>query len=147
MIDPSSLRKGNWVLYQGKPRMIEEIGKFGTDLYGDYDGEIHSDILFEDLDPIDISPELLSDLGFQELAGEKYWVQEPKEGSEGLELQGSNYRKTIVHEEKTYVFESVFDRGWCFQDMKLIHQPVAFHHLQNLFYYLTGQELQYPQYE
>jgi hypothetical protein len=29
----------------------------------------------------------------------------------------------------------------------LIHQPVAFHHLQNLFYYLTGQELQYPQYE
>jgi hypothetical protein len=33
MIDPSTLRKGNWVEHNGKKRFIEEIGKHGIDLY------------------------------------------------------------------------------------------------------------------
>jgi hypothetical protein len=149
MIISSELRKGNWVMHNGKHRIIEEIGKFGIDLYIDADGEIKANVAFEELEPIDITPELLLDLGFEELPGAKHdVVNKELEGKYGkLEYQGSNYRRTLIKEGLTYVFESSFEHGWTFQDQILIHQPIEFHNLQNLYYYLMGEELQLSQYE
>jgi hypothetical protein len=141
MIDPKSLRKGNWVEHQGKKRIIEEIGKFGIDLYGDFDGEIYADVPYDELEGIDLSPEILIDFGFEEIPGNI-----DKEGTT-LQLQRYNYRKTIVKEDIAYTLESLSTRGWAFNGVKLLADPWHVHELQNLFYFMMNEELGFKKFE
>jgi hypothetical protein len=141
MIDPKSLRKGNWVEHQGKKRIIEEIGKFGIDLYGDFDGEIYADVPYDELEGIDLSPEILIDFGFEEIPGNI-----DNEGTT-LQLQRYNYRKTIVKEDIAYTLESLSTRGWAFNGVKLLADPWHVHELQNLFYFMMNEELGFKKFE
>ena len=141
MIEPAALRKGNWMLHKGRHRIIEEIGRHGIDLYSDHDKQVYAAILFEELEPIAISPELLVNLGFEELAGAPYEV------GKGLQFNGTSYRKSVVHEGETFVFESSFNIGWAFQGIRLPRQPLEFHELQNLFFYLMNEELSLPEFD
>jgi hypothetical protein len=141
MIDPKSLRKGNWVEHNGKKRMIDEIGKFGIDLYGDFDGEVHADILFDELEGIDLSPEILIDFGFEEVPGPI-----TNAGSK-LELLRYNYRKTVKKDDNEWVLESLFTGGWALNGVKLLTDPWHVHELQNLYYVLMNEELGFKKYE
>ena len=140
MIDPRSLRKGNWVEYNGHKRIIEEIGKFGIDLYGDFDGEVHADISFEEMEGIDLSPEIFIDFGFEETPGH---IEEMTAGS----LQRYNYRKTVTKDNISYILEYLSTGEWHFQGIKLLMDPWHVHELQNLYYYLMNEELGFPKYE
>lgn len=140
MIDPKSLRKGNWVEHNGKKRFIEEIGKYGIDLYGDFDGEIYADVPFEELEGIDLSPEIFIDFGFEEVPGH---IDE-----EGLApLQRYNYRKTIVSNETSYTLEYLSTGGYAFNGVKLLADPWHVHELQNLFYFMMNEELGFEKHE
>lgn len=140
MIDPKSLRKGNWVEHNGKKRIIEEIGKFGIDLYGDFDGEVHADISFEELEGIDLSPEIFLDFGFEELPGH---IDESNIG----QLQRYSYRKTVVKDEKAYTLEYLSNGVWQFQGVKLLADPWHVHEMQNLYYFLMNEELGFEKFE
>lgn len=141
MIDPKSLRKGNWVEHNGRKRVIEEIGKFGIDLYGDFDGEVYADIPFDELEGMDLSPDILIDFGFEEVPGHLH------SAGEGLELQRYNYGKSITKENTVYRLEHLSTGGWLFQGVQLPVDPWHVHELQNLFYALTGEELDFPKYQ
>jgi hypothetical protein len=93
MIDPRTLRKGNWVLHNGRERIVEEIGRHGIDLYGDFDGEVYADTPFEELEGIDISPEILIDFGFEEIAGH---IQETVAPELSHELGSMPFSATII---------------------------------------------------
>jgi len=140
MIDPRSLRKGNSVEYNGHKRIIEEIGKFGIDLYGDFDGEVHADISFEEMEGIDLSPEIFIDFGFEETPGH---IEEMTAGS----LQRYNYRKTVTKDNISYILEYLSTGEWHFQGIKLLMDPWHVHELQNLYYYLMNEELGFPKYD
>jgi hypothetical protein len=141
MIDPSSLRRGNWVEHNGKKRIIEEIGKFGIDLYGDFDGEIYADVPYEELEGIDLSAEILIDFGFEEVPGHIH------EAGKDLQLLRYNYRKTIVKDEVSYTLESLSTGGWVFNGVKLLADPWHVHELQNLYYFMMNEELGFKKYE
>lgn len=141
MIDPKSLRKGNWVEHNGKKRFIEEIGKHGIDLYADHDGEVHANISFDELEGIYLSPEILIDFGFEELPGPI------TDAGMGMQLLRYNYRKTVVKNEITYTLECLFNVGWEFNGVKLLADPLHVHELQNLYYSLMNIELGFEKYE
>lgn len=137
MIDPRSLRKGNWVEHEGKKRIIEEIGKFGIDLYGDFDGEVYAEVPFEELEGIDLSPEILIDFGFEEIPGHVHEADE--KGT--IQLQCYSYRKTVVKGNSSYTLECLSTGGWAFQGVKMAADPWHVHELQNLYYFLMNEEL------
>jgi hypothetical protein len=141
MIDPRSLRKGNWVEHNGKKRIIEEIGKFGIDLYGDFDGEIYADVPFEELSGIDLSPEILTDFGFEEVPGHVH------EAASDLQLQRYNYQKKVTKEGSSYILECLSTGGWLFNGIKLLADPWHVHELQNLYYFMMNEELEFSKYE
>lgn len=141
MIDPRSLRKGNWVEHNGKKRFIEEIGKFGIDLYGDFDGEIYADVPFEELEGIDLSPEILIDFGFEEVPGHI------NEVGKGLQLQRYSYRKTLTKDGESYTLECLSTQGWAFNGVKLLADPFQVHELQNLYYFMMNEELGFQKHE
>src|SRR5687767_983825 len=125
MIRSQELRLGNWVLYKGKHRIIQEIGKDGIDLYADGDGHIHAEVAFEELEGVPISPELLLDLRFEEMLGEEHDVipKHMKEKHGELKYRASNYRKTIVKDGVNLIFEIDFKDGWKFQGQETVLQP------------------------
>lgn len=141
MIDPRSLRKGNWVEHNGQKRFIEEIGKFGIDLYGDFDGEIYADVPFEELEGIDLSPEILIDFGFEEVPGHIH------DAGKGLELQRYSYRKSVVRGDHTYTLECLSTEGWAFNGIKLLADPLHVHELQNLYYFMMNEELGFEKHQ
>jgi hypothetical protein len=136
MIDPKSLRKGNWVEHEGRKRFIEEIGKYGIDLYGDFDGEVHADISFEELEGIDLSPEIFLAFGFEEVEGHI-------DSSGFAPLQRYNYRKTIVKNGTSHTLEYLSTGGYTFNGVKLLADPWHVHELQNLYYFLMNVELEF----
>lgn len=140
MIDPKSLRKGNWVEHNGKKRIIEEIGKFGIDLYADSDGEVHADISFEELEGIDLSPEIFIDFGFEEIPGH---IDETNLG----QLQRYNYRKTVMKGDIAYSLEYLSTGAWQFQGVKLLNDPWHVHELQNMYYFFMNAELGFQKFE
>jgi hypothetical protein len=140
MIDPKSLRKGNWVEHKGKKRIIEEIGKFGIDLYADFDGQVHADISFEELDGIDLSPEIFIDFGFEDIPGH---FDQTNIGS----IQRYNFRKTVIKNNIRYTLEYVSTGLWQFQGVSLVNNPWHVHELQNLYYYLMNDELGFEKFE
>lgn len=140
MIDRKKLRIGNWVEHSLKKRYIEEIGRYGIDLYIDTDNEIRSEISYEELQGIGISPEYLIAFGFEEIPGH---IDEMNV----FPLQRYNYRKTIEKDNTTYTFEYISTGEWRFQGIKLLMDPWYVHELQNLYYYLMNEELNFPKYE
>lgn len=140
MIDPKTLRVGNWVEHNFKKRIIEEIGKFGIDLYADIDNEVRAAVPFDELEGIDLSPEIFIDFGFEEIPGH---IQQMGVGP----LQRYNYRKTIVKEGTTYTLEYISTGEWHFQGIKLSMDPWHVHEMQNLYFYLMNEELGLPKYE
>lgn len=140
MIDPKTLRIGNWVEHKLKKRYIEEIGRFGIDLYIDTDNEIRAEISYDELQGIGISPEILIDFGFEEIPAH---IDEMT----AFPLQRYNYRKTIEKDNTTYTFEYISTGEWRFQGIKLSMDPWHVHELQNLYYYLMNEELNFPKYE
>jgi hypothetical protein len=140
MIDPKSLRKGNWVEHDGKKRIIEEIGKFGIELYADADGEVHAAISFEELDGIDLSPEIFIAFGFEEIPGH---IDETNIG----QLQRYNYRKTIMKQDVSYALEYISTGVWQFQGVNLLNDAWHVHELQNLYYFLINEELGFEKFD
>lgn len=115
----------------------------GIDLYAEKDGKVYAGIPYEELEGIDLSPELLEDFGFEEIAGSimKVAPARPEKGEEALSLLRYNYRKTLVKDDVTYVVECLHEGGWTFQGIRLPMDPWHVHELQNLYYYLLNEEL------
>lgn len=55
---------------------------------------------------------------------------------------GDAWKKVNIYNEE-YSFENENDGGWFFEDLQLPVQPKFLHQLQNLFFDLTGEELEY----
>jgi hypothetical protein len=149
MVSASELRVGNWVEHNGRKRCIQEIGQYGIDLYVDNDQKVYASISFDELEGIGLSPEILIDFGFEEMIGDIHEVVSPElqHTVASMAQQGYNYRKKVATSEDTYILECVFTGGWRFQNVKLIMDPMYVHELQNLYYYLMKEELQFPKYE
>lgn len=129
MIDARELRIGNLVngITLGKkiPVVVEGIHKNGINPHVDSLGELDVDWYFDRIEPIPLSPEILEKCGFEENNFHSdHWYH--------VEL-GPHI---IEYDDGTYILEAVSGASVsnCF---KYLHQ------LQNLYFALTGQELNY----
>ena len=123
MIESTELRCYNWVMYKDKQYQLYGISKaypfldtieFGVGV-----------IQFKDLQPIPLKKEILEKLGFE------YWTQDelctdPNDAYWSKGIFSISNNSGVVH-----------DIGSKKVRVKYLHQ------LQNVFYYLTGEELNY----
>lgn len=75
MIDPRSLRNGNWI-EQKVARTVRSKKLASLELIytGDFDSEIYSDAPFEGLEEADLSSHVPTDFGFEEISGDIHEV-------------------------------------------------------------------------
>jgi hypothetical protein len=128
MIQANELRIGNWVLdrhdnWQRVDVVVKDkSGAYsvhfkGTKVWGDYCGT---------LNPIILSPEILKKCDFKATPSLSYKT-------------GITIPYTVWSKEKLVYNE--IQKQWWFKGV-LDHQPQYLHHLQNLYFALTGKELE-----
>lgn len=129
MITPQELRIGNWVMYNNpyytkgpQPERVESINKEGLLVDGDSGHEEYS-YLYNELEPIPLTPEILEKAGFIP-RGWGHWITHPK-----LPVYQCELREGILE------MENQESDPISFADIKYLHQ------LQNLYFALTGEEL------
>ena len=112
MIKGSELRVWNWVNYKSEPILVTMIGVFG--IQSDMDGVIvNAKFITPDLTGIPLTPEILEKCGFKPFC--KDWSK----------------KGMIIHSRK---------RGFVLN--KKVPILTSLHQLQNLYYALTGEELE-----
>lgn len=125
MIEPNSLRIGN--LVRG-PKGIEKVWDVMCDMVNTDKGER----LYEDLEPLPITDEILLEMGFEE-DDSNFWFDME---THHLELRlSSDYYYPIYVQDAEMSHED--EQRVCLNRVKFIHE------LQNLFFVLTGKELKY----
>lgn len=128
------LRLGNWVLIGGRPQKIDSIvsDKNMDVLYSGVNIELERGyygdaalIAYSNPEPIPLTPEILEKAGFELLPGGHHYAY------------GEN---PLTHDYMIVVKYSVIINGFFYQNghfhIKHLHQ------LQNLYFALTGQELE-----
>jgi hypothetical protein len=121
MIEAKELRVGNWVNYLYEWQSIDTIGLYSVGLTGN-----GINTTLENLSPIPLTPEILEKAGFSKSMGSIWW-----EDSERLPL--SEIAKKFFYS----ICLSVNKSEWIdVTHIKHLHQ------LQNLYFALTGEELE-----
>lgn len=130
MIDARELRIGNWVLFNGKEKMLFQFDhslkfiSFGTAKSHESPGIPHEEIY-----PVPITEERLLKLGFSKMTIKPLWRK-----TEGK----------FTLESDDFLFS--FENKHIYADSGLTLHPIGneikfIHTLQNIFYILTGNEL------
>ena len=124
MIQANELRIGNWVLAKplfGNNKKVEHLRVASpNEIFRCYNNP-------KDFHPIPLTPEILEKCGFSMLDKESF-ILEHKDGIIRLENDGS-----------FGILGNKYELGWASRSNLCKH----FHQLQNLYYALTGQELNY----
>ena len=130
MINHTELRCGNKVHISGKEypneRLVATVGEihyFGSTLECDFgegegEGEEDCDIDHEDLIPIPLSEEWLIRAGFEKYSDKEFYIYTSKE-----------------NEVRFYKSDSDWNLAYFITETRYVHQ------LQNLYFWLTGEEL------
>ena len=128
MIKYTELRCGNKVHISGKEypneRLVATVGEihyFGSTLecdFGKGEGEEDCDIDHEDLIPIPLSEEWLIRAGFEKYSDKEFYIYTSKE-----------------NEVRFYKSDSDWNLAYFITETRYVHQ------LQNLYFWLTGEEL------
>jgi len=128
MIKHTELRCGNKVHISGKEdpneRLVATVGEihyFGSTLecdFGKGEGEEDCDIDHEDLIPIPLSEEWLIRAGFEKYSDKEFYIYTSKE-----------------NEVRFYKSDSDWNLAYFITETRYVHQ------LQNLYFWLTGEEL------
>ena len=126
MIKHTELRCGNKVHISGKEdpneRLVATVGEihyFGSTLECDFgEGEEDCDIDHEDLIPIPLSEEWLIRAGFEKYSDKEFYIYTSKE-----------------NEVRFYKSDSDWNLAYFITETRYVHQ------LQNLYFWLTGEEL------
>lgn len=126
MIKYTELRCGNKVHISGKEypneRLVATVGEihyFGSTLECDFgEGEEDCDIDHEDLIPIPLSEEWLIRAGFEKYSDKEFYIYTSKE-----------------NEVRFYKSDSDWNLAYFITETRYVHQ------LQNLYFWLTGEEL------
>lgn len=124
MIDPKELRLGNWVQVNGFPMQVVSIHHDGT-IYCDFDGNEGDVWEFDEKNPckpIQLTKEMLLKCGFLPFYADVF-IHEKLKYSDKFKIREDGY---IV-----YVSNEVY-----ITKIKHLHQ------LQNLYFALTGKELE-----
>ena len=117
MIDAKDLRIGNWVLRLGNPTQINAVSK------GYVSTHSSGSITENQIESIPLTPEILEKCGFEKV---------------GNEWQNTNSEFTECFQFKNDKFYYTGGEGVCFGvGCQYLHE------LQNLYYALTKQELNY----
>jgi len=125
MIQPTELRIGNSVFYEGEVWFIDSIHQ---DVCGVMKGERGAIILYNRMSPIPLTPEILEKCGF----GENPQHEHPAFDEYSLL---SNNRFAIGDFNGEYWVVDGIDQ-WLLE-----HKIYYLHQLQNLYFALTGEEL------
>jgi hypothetical protein len=127
----NELRIGNWVMAYNSPVQIESIDKDGGINYTSANDEWTVDYWFvyqiKEIDPIPLTPEILEKAGFSNPYNIGYHLYIDKENTEGFGINFDDEGWDIGQNHEMFKFHS---------ELKHLHQ------LQNLYYALTGEELQ-----
>jgi len=125
MINAKELRQGNLV-YDPYGNEREVTGVMGN--YVTVTGATHSTYSCEELSPIELTPEWLERAGFV--------MPEPNEWYNLIDEYGGGYQYDMEHEEFSQSLQNDF--GW----MQRLANIKYLHQLQNLYFALTGSELE-----
>ena len=121
MIDPREIRAGNWVIKitgtDSNTQSFFEYKAIGFDEYY----FTFAKVCF----PIKITPAILGKSGFKHEFGDWYINRPAEDIDEGMPFLRYHHK----------------DDSWYLDKMKLWSQPFYLHQLQNLFYALSGEEL------
>lgn len=134
MVKPQELRIGNWVLANGKVTEVESVSEFGinTQIYLGAPGEGGSfeyDFRFDrdKIEGILITEELLLRFGFRKSENRFF-----------LHVGKKSYFTYIEFD----AYDNIGKFSYCHDDERGCYQPIEYvHQLQNLFYWLSGEEL------
>ena len=126
-MEAKNLRVGNLILESGLPKKITTIG----DTTFSVKGKDWKAVLHEDVEAIPLTEEWLLNLGFN---------TDYKKGYIGIDVGNTDfvltYPKTIGDFQECFVFQ-FNSGGWArIREVKYVHE------LQNLFFAITGQELE-----
>lgn len=136
MIQANELRIGNWVHYNnGHYCEITAIGSrtiLGQQFFNIDKGNDHP-IIDEHINPIPITPEILENAGFK--------INEDAGNWKHSEMKIWKDKRKMIGEEdgKFYLYNQCEDDyySWYYPEIKYVHQ------LQNLYFALTGEELEF----
>lgn len=125
MIDPRELRIGNLLEYEYQTVTVDVISDSGFAVSGDELYPVEENI--EDVKPIPITPEWLERMGFKHTVAKGYGGQDMWAGMGFITNGLVNFRGTPKH---------LHLEGYFNTQVKYVHQ------LQNLYFALTGKELE-----
>lgn len=145
MIKNNELRRGNRVFHNREIVEVESLNDEGinlqTPVYDDYDAS--PEYYYHNLDPIPLSPEVLEACGFENVSDKKG----DKDEITG-EIITEDWIRYIIGakytEEGAYTCDlelELYDDGHFYADQVFVKMD-SLHQLQNLYYSLTGSELQ-----
>lgn len=122
MIDVKELRIGNWVSGKNDPEMkVVSISNGSVELRFNGVGEDYGDWYYDDdeLKPIPLTPEILEKCGFKYLKEQNVWFRD-----------GMNEYLTLHY------------NGFCVYESTKKRIIKSLHELQNLYFSLTGKEIE-----
>lgn len=125
MIKASELRVGNWVKHAGT------ITPLQVDVYS----FVRMEEWFEEYDPIPLTPEILEKCGF-----EAFMILDDQQDYRGEYLAKSGFRLYIDPGEKCYYFRYGDTELYPVEKHEI--EIKFLHELQNLYFALTGEELE-----
>lgn len=136
MIDKKDLRLGNWVLdEENKPMQVIEISEYAVNHREQY-GCVEESHSLDNINGINLTEEILLKCGFEEVIEER------------IDVPYMNSSNTVwkVYKKKHLKFSCQCTEGLSFQ-MQLSFNDVIvvlteLHDLQNLYFVLTGEELE-----
>ena len=128
----TELRIGNWIAYHGIPVKVSMVGLVTIDIFGPYlDPDRAS------LTPIPLTPEILVKCGFVKTTSV---IGEGSFAIDYVDYRLGNMVATVIDAGIEIDFAPEFDT---IEDRNYVAIVHHLHTLQNLFYSLTGTELNY----
>lgn len=127
MIAANELRIGNWVSGNFPNMIVQQINKYSVECYMPESESDDFCFELEELHPIPLTPEILEKAGFdKDMRMDKYFGED------------------IFWMELYYVNGSLYFGSWIDSGFnKLSMKPIQYiHQLQNLYWCLTGEELE-----
>lgn len=129
-MESNELRIGNYIYgMSGRIEFIRALGvNFCTTGLGPLPNQ--SCPMYRSIDPIPLTPEILIKMGWSDWSGDQIYAKM------GLRINGDCNTIFAYHIKKS-MFEYVDLNGYSLPNMKYVHQ------LQNLYFALTGKELEF----